>query len=105
MDSDWVYHWGILIDGNMVSIEIEVGQAPLVNMQDLSILIENWPMEMRGECINVTVVLETSFHPAEPNYDIRHATVEMAKESDLYTDEDIAAEIQSDWNRTAAAPD
>lgn len=67
-------------------------------MLDVSILIENWPMEMRGEYISVNVILQTSFHPVEPNYDIDHTIVEMAKESSTYTDEDIELRIKSDWN-------
>lgn len=90
--------YGVLIDGDMVTIELEVAPVPLVNMLDASILIENWPMEMCGESINVDVVLQTSFYPAEPNYDIDHVDVVKAKASDAYTDEDIGTAIKSDWN-------
>ena len=92
------------IDEQIVTVGVEVTPAPLVDLLDTSILIENLPMRMDGEKINVDVMLQKSSHlTTEPNYDVEHVVVERAKASSTYTDEDIENIVKNDWNGTAAA--
>ena len=92
-----------LVDHTLVNITVEASRAPLVNMTDLTITIEDWPMVMRGDNIVIGVTLFATFHDSEPNYDTNIVNIWQAKESTSYTDDDIENKIRDEWNRSTIA--
>ena len=81
---------------NGVVVTVEVTQAPLVDMIDVSIFIERLPVGV-DDGINVDIMLPITIHPGERDYDVAYVDV-VNFEGTLGSMADIAELLKSDWN-------
>ena len=88
------------VNGVVTDITLEVSHTPLVDMLDVSIFIENLYMTISEEDIVVDVLLSTSFPIASNDYTVEYVDVLKCKESEAYTDNDVAEAVKSDWNNS-----
>lgn len=87
-----------LANNAMINIMVEMARAPLVDMTNMTFTLYDWPVIMENDNITVWAALLATFHNSAPDYDAYTVEVLKAKESSLYSDEDIAEQLRREWN-------
>lgn len=87
-----------LDDDTTITITVEVNREPLTGMTDMSINLDGWRMAMSGDSVTIGATMFATFHDTHPNCDVNVVSVWKAKESTLYSDDDIEVRLKEDWN-------
>lgn len=82
----------------VITVTAEVNREPLTGMTDLAINLDGWQMTIENESIIIGATMFATFHDTAPNFDVNLVSIWKAKESTLYTDEDIQTRLKEDWN-------